>query len=330
MTSSDNAPVILTERLLKRYGALVAVNHLEMQVPKGAVFGLLGPNGAGKSTTFGILCGWLRATGGRATVLGVDCRKLYTLRGRVAVLPQDARFPPNIPVRDQLVHFGRLMGLGRDGAHREADRVLEAVELTYTGEMRGLELSHGMLKRVGLAQTLIGAPDVIFLDEPTAGLDPKSARQIKNLVAGLAPKTTVVLSSHNLVDVQEICTHGAILNRGNLALAGTIDLLTRRGAEITVETKKGTPLPVEQLHRVFGRECVELDTFDSGVDVCIRFSPDQDVSAVIAKAVGIMLEHRVPMLGVRRGTSLETAFLEVTSNAGVRERTAGEPSSAKD
>lgn len=306
---TDN--VVVTHQLHKRYGSNVAVKALDMEVPKGAVFGLLGPNGAGKTTTFGILCGWLRATSGSATVLGVDSGRLHTLRGRVSVLPQDAAFPPQISVHRQLTHFGRMMGLGAAKARSEADRVLELVGLRHAAKLRGSELSHGMLKRVGLGQAILGTPDVIFLDEPTAGLDPKSARNVKDLVAQLTPRSTVILSSHNLVDVQEICTHGAILNKGVVALAGTIDVLTRRGAEITVEIKPGATAPLEALRAAFGDASVEL----LGDHVRILFDPARDVSDVIAQAVRIMLEHNVPMLGVRRGTSLETAFLEVTKDA---------------
>ena len=303
--------VVVTRGLHKRYGSLVAVRSLDLEVPRGAVFGLLGPNGAGKSTTFGILCGWLDATGGSAAVLGSPPRRLHRLRGRVAVLPQDAHFPPQIPVRDQLTHFGRLMGLGTQKARSEADRVLERVGLSHAAQMRGIELSHGMLKRVGLSQTLIGAPEVIFLDEPTAGLDPKSARKIKDLVASLGPETTVILSSHNLVDVQEICTHGAILNKGNLALGGSIDVLTRRGAEITVETRLDASPPLDALRQKFGESSVSVE---GGTHVRILFDPAQDVSEIIADAVRIFLDADTPMLSVTRGTSLETAFLEVTAD----------------
>ena len=306
-----SSPAIQINGLHKRYGATVAVQHLTLEIPKGSVFGLLGPNGAGKSTTFGILCGWLRATSGSATVLGVAPTQLSTLRGRVAVLPQDAHFPPQIPVRDQLAHFGRLMGLGAAAARDEALRALGLVGLAQTASMRGFELSHGMLKRVGLAQTLVGRPDVVFLDEPTAGLDPKSARQVKDLIAGLSPEATVVLSSHNLVDVQEICTHGAILDKGRLALGGTIDRLTRRGAEINIELKPGAAVPIDQLRAAFGESSVEIE---DGVDLRIQFDPQRDVSEVIGEAVRLLLDHGTPMLAVQRGMSLETAFLEATGD----------------
>ncbi len=307
MTSST---VVTTHGLVKRYGSVLAVDGLDIEVPRGSVFGLLGPNGAGKTTTFGILCGWLKASGGSATVLGVEPRRLAGLRGRVAVLPQDAAFPRMLPVRDQLVHYGRLMGLGGSTARTEADRALEMVDLGSVGGMRGGELSHGMLKRVGLAQTLIGAPEVVFLDEPTAGLDPKISRKIKTIITELANRATVILSSHNLVDVQEICTHGAIIDKGRLAVAGTIDVLTRRGREVTIDIEPGADVPMDKLEEMFGAENVDKH----GDRVRILFTDDDEVTEVIRKALVTLIAEKTPILGVSRGTSLEKAFLEVTGD----------------
>jgi ABC-type multidrug transport system ATPase subunit len=300
--------VVRIEGLRKCFGAVVAVDGMDLSVPRGALFGLLGPNGAGKSTTFGICCGWLLPTAGHATLLGVRSNELHRLCGRVAALPQDAWFPRQVSVRAELTHFARLGGLRGEAAHREADRVLGLVELSEAAHQRGGELSHGMLKRVGLAQALIGSPELIFLDEPTAGLDPASARKMKDLIAGLAPKTTVVLSSHNLAEVQEICTHGAILDRGKLLVKGTIDDLTRKGAEITIDYRAGANIPREALERAFGAAHVAIDP----ALIRVSFANDRDVAEVIGVTLGILLEAKVPVLGVQRGTSLETAFLELT------------------
>ena len=221
--------VIQTEGLGKRYGHTLALDGLDLAVPRGSIFGLLGPNGAGKTTTFGILCGWLAPTAGFASVLGQAPQQLHRLHGRAAVLPQDALFPPQVPVLPQLCHYGRLMGLGTS-ALAEAERVIDAVGLTEAKRLRGDQMSHGMMKRLALAQALLGRPELVLLDEPTSGLDPKSARAIKDLIASLAPATTVLLSSHNLAEVQEVCTHGAILDHGKLVASGSIDELTRRMA----------------------------------------------------------------------------------------------------
>ena len=294
--------------LHKWYGRTHAVDGLELSVPTGSVYGLLGPNGAGKSTTFGVLCGWLHASSGTTRVCDVPSGELHRLRGRVAALPQDANFPPHVTVRKQLAHFGRLQGLAATAALSEADRVLERVDLRDAARMRGSELSHGMAKRVGLAQALIGAPKVLFLDEPTSGLDPRSARRIRDLVESLAPEATVVVSSHNLAEVQEICTHGAILDRGRLTVAGTIDALTRRENEILIVVEPNAALPEAALTAAFGPDAISRTGADRLV---IRYASDRRPSDVIGHALRILLDSGTPILG-ERGTSLESAFLELT------------------
>jgi ABC-2 type transport system ATP-binding protein len=309
MQGQSGEAVVSVRDLHKRYGSTVAVESVAFDVPRGAVFGLLGPNGAGKSTTLGILCGWLRASRGSASMLGRPCHTLYALRGRVASLPQDASFPPQIAVGEQLAHFARLQGLSSGQARREAERALDLVDLREAASMRGGELSHGMLKRVGLAQTLMGEPEVIVLDEPTAGLDPKNARRIKDLIASQAPKRTVLVSSHNLADIQEICSHGLILDRGRVAALGDIASLTRSGAEITIEFAAGADLPGAALAARFGPEQVEIDEGS----LRVRFASEEETAEVITDALRLLLDAGTPILGVSRGTSLEKTFLELTS-----------------
>lgn len=302
--------VVELEGLRKLYGRTVAVDGVDLKIPRGALFGLLGPNGAGKSTTFGVLCGWLRQTAGTASVLGTPSDRLFTLGGRVAALPQDASFPRQVSVHSQLSHFGRLNGMSSDEARQEAARVLDAVGLPDVGRQRGFELSHGMLKRVGLAQALMGNPEVVFLDEPTSGLDPASARKIKDVIAAMVPACTVILSTHNLAEVQELCSHGAILDRGRLVAAGTIDDLTRRGAELTIEIREGAGLPSSALCAAFGDDAVEVHPRL----LRIRFAAQEDPADAIKRALRILLDNDVAILGVHRGTTLETAFLEATSH----------------
>ncbi len=294
--------------LTKRYGSIRALDGLDLEIESGSLYGLLGPNGAGKSTAFGILCGWLRADGGEANVLGVDVRRSHSLEGKVAALPQDATFPPQISVREQLVHFGRLLGMTGGKAKKDADRVLELVGLMEKKKARGRELSHGMSKRIGLAQALMGTPSLIFLDEPTAGLDPKNARAIKDLMAELVPRTTVVVSSHNLAEIQEVCSHAAILDHGKLRFSGPVDELTRTRGELVFELGEGPLPPLDELQQI--------------LNVAARLSPgllevsygdDRDSAEVIRGCIEILFKHDVPLLGVRRGVSLEGAFLELTA-----------------
>ena len=296
--------IVRAEGLTKRYGRVRALDSLDLQVEEGSLFGLLGPNGAGKTTAFGILCGWLKADSGSASILGVASHLLHTLGGKVAALPQDATFPPQIAIRDELAHLAVLQGMSGSKARREADRVLDAVGLAERKKAKTRELSHGMKTRLSIAQTLIGGPAVIFLDEPTGGLDPKNARQIRDLIASLVPRTTVILSSHNLAEVQELCTHAAILDHGQLRFSGPVEELTRTRGEVIFELAPG-PLP-------------PLDEIQSRLDVVarlkaglleVRYSEERKAVNIIRGVIEIMYRHQVGILGVRRGVPLEGAFL---------------------
>ncbi len=305
-----SATVIRTEKLHKRYGATVAVQSLNLCVEQGALFGLLGPNGAGKTTTFGMLCGWLSPTAGVATVLDTPARQNYRLAGRVAAMPQDAAFPRQVSVAAMLTHWGRLSGKSPLAAAKDTARVLEAVGLIEIANARGGELSHGMLKRVALAQALLGTPEVIFLDEPTAGLDPSASRQVKDLVKSLTPRATVVISSHNLSELQEICTHGAILDHGRLVRSGSLAELTRQSAELTIELRPqdvARPEPLQQALKDGRITCV-------AGQIHVSFASDRDPAEVIRCLLEQLLKEPVGILGIRRGQSLETAFLEATTS----------------
>jgi ABC-type multidrug transport system ATPase subunit len=298
--------------LTKRYGSVIAVNDLSFEVPVGASFGLLGPNGAGKSTTFGVLCGWLRPTRGDTSVLGTPSAVLHRLRGQISALPQDAQLPVAAPIRSSLLHYARLSGLRGSGARAEVARVLELLALTADAGKRGGELSHGMSKRAGIAAALIGTPRVVFLDEPTAGLDPQNAKTIRDLIAGKPSDQTIVVSSHNLAEVQDVCTHGAILDHGTLTALGTMDELTHRGQRATFRFR-GAPTP-------FLSSVTSLDLVDDAVvgpDGFLRvtFKSGTDPAVVIGHVLRVLLDSGVPILGVEVGTSLEDAFLEITSVA---------------
>jgi ABC-type multidrug transport system ATPase subunit len=303
--------VVECEGLVKAYGAQRAVDGLNLQVPQGAIYGLLGPNGAGKSTSFGILCGWLTPTAGRSTVLGVPSSELWRVAGRFSALPQDAHFPAQLTLRQQLVQYARSAGMTGQAAQKDADRVLELVGLQEAAKKRSGQLSHGMHKRAGLAQALLGTPEVIFLDEPTSGLDPRTARHIKDLIGSLAGKATVVVSSHNLSEVQEICTHGAILDRGRLLVSGTIASLTRQGAEFSIRCGTLPAAVMKLLTEAFGAENVATP---APLTVRITYSAEKAQDVVTSRALSTLLGAGATVLEVNPGTSLETAFMNLTGS----------------
>ena len=183
----------------KRFGNKVAVDAVSLRIARGSVFGLIGPNGAGKTTTFSMLAGYLRPSEGSIEVLGYGPQQVDALRSRIGVLPQDAVLPPGDRVGDLLVHLGRLQGMSRARAGEQAREVLSEVEGKDWWGVKCGTLSHGMAKRVQLAQALLGNPDVVLLDEPTAGLDPRVAYEVRQLiVARKKGSCTLIISSHNL------------------------------------------------------------------------------------------------------------------------------------
>lgn len=297
--------------LTKTYGVTTAVDRVDLEVAAGEVFGLLGPNGAGKTTLFSIVANFLKADAGVIEVLGVDVRQISRLQGRMTILPQDALFQRNVPILDQLVFFRRLDGQDKQTAEEEVKRTLELVGLGEYMHRRVHALSHGMIKRLGLAQAFLGEPDVILLDEPTSGLDPQNARHIRDLVRKLQARTTVVISSHNLNEVQELCDQIAILDRGHVVQTGSVDDLTRAGFQIDFTLSRG--LSAEEMPKLTGLGGVVAveqrgeHKYTASLDLT---GTERDT--VTASFLRALLDMGVTPRRFSEGSSLEDVFLKVT------------------
>lgn len=215
--------VVKASGLVKSFNGMRALDGMDLEVPQGSLYALVGANGAGKTTFFSIVGGFLRPTGGSVEVLGHTAPEGGALRGRLGMLPQDAAFLAGVPVLEQLVFCARLQGFDASGAHAAALQALDSVGLADVAQRNPRALSHGMLKRVALCQAFLGNPEIVFLDEPTAGLDPETARRVRALVREWGGKRTVVISSHNLAELQDLCTHVAILHRGRILSAGSME-----------------------------------------------------------------------------------------------------------
>ena len=223
--------------LTKRYGPVVALDQLTLEVPPGRLFGLLGPNGAGKSTAMKVVFGLLRADGGEVrwngrAVTGAD-------RLRFGYLPEERGLYPKMRVRDQLVYFGRLHGLGAADAARRAEHWLERLGVAERARDRAESLSLGNQQRVQLAAALIHDPELLVLDEPFSGLDPVAVDALSAVLAERAAEgVTVVFSSHQLDLVEDLCDSVAIVHRGRLVLSGVVHDLRRAGGHrhLRVET----------------------------------------------------------------------------------------------
>lgn len=207
--------IIHCHQVTKLFGAHKALDNVSFEVTSGAPVALVGPNGAGKTTLFSILCGYLNPTSGSATIFGQTPGSAAQF-GRLSALPQDALLDPRFSIGHQLRFYGRLQGMSKRQQQSETERCLELVGLVDCMNQRPGELSHGMRKRITIAQALLGSPELVMLDEATAGLDPKNARQIRDLVAELSAEITFILSSHDLHELERLCDSVLFLEHGKL------------------------------------------------------------------------------------------------------------------
>jgi ABC-2 type transport system ATP-binding protein len=217
--------------LTKRYGSFSAVNELTLSVRKGEIFGLLGPNGAGKSTTILMMLGLTEPTSGSAKVCGIDpVSNPIEVKRRVGYLPEDVGFYYNRTGSENLMFTAMLNRLSRKDSKQKVEQLLSRVGLSDAAEKKTGKYSRGMLQRLGLADVLIKNPEVIILDEPTLGIDPKGIREFLDLIAGLSREEgiTVLFSSHDLHQVQQVCDRVGLFVSGKLLAEGDIQSLSRR------------------------------------------------------------------------------------------------------
>jgi len=298
------------EGVTKRYGSTVALDRVSFQVRPGSCHGLVGPNGAGKTTTFALAAGFLRPGTGTIRVLGRDPHDRSLNRPRIGVLPQDADLPAYLDVGTLLTTWARLSGEVRpESAARVA---LERVQLPDVWDASPRSLSHGVAKRVALAQVLLGDPALLLLDEPTAGLDPRAAAEVRTLLSGLRGQRTVIISSHNLSELERLCDAVTVLDHGKVVQDGTLAEVTRRGAEFSVQISRGD-VPLEELRALPGVARVDLSP--SG-QLAVRLAPDAPpVDDVIAAVLEALLARGVRIGGLTQGSSLEQRVLDVTSGS---------------
>ncbi|UCH04313.1 MAG: ABC transporter ATP-binding protein [Candidatus Thorarchaeota archaeon] len=220
--------VIRTESLTKIFEKgkkreVVALDKVSIEINRGEVFGLLGPNGAGKTTLIRILIGLLTPTAGNAWVLGCDVTQdIDYIRERVSLLPQEAGIYDRLTARENLVYYGGLYGIPDDDLHNRADRLLDTVGLREKEDYQVKGFSGGMKRKVLVARALIIEPEIVFMDEPTTGVDTIGARVVRNVLKKLSSeqKRTIILTTHDLNEVAELCDRVGILNEGNLVAVG--------------------------------------------------------------------------------------------------------------
>jgi ABC-2 type transport system ATP-binding protein len=318
-----DAPLAVAARgLTKRFGRVLALDHLDLDVPAGIVFGLLGRNGAGKTTTIRLLTGLARPTAGEVSVAGVDARSQGSARAelhrRVGVLDQEPRFYGWMTGRELLLFVGDLLGLSGAELRSRADETLERVGLTDAANRRIGGYSSGMRQRLGIGQAIIGRPRLLILDEPVSSLDPGGRRDLLELIAGLREASTVVLSSHVLSDVERVCARVAILDQGRLIIESAVDELLDRFAApaYRIEFDPGQGSAVERFVETLARQPWAGRTEPGSNSLRVR------VSEPAAAAAGLLPLLAASGLRVaafeRERPTLEDVFLDLVG----RERAA--------
>ncbi len=296
--------------LTKRFGTKTAVDRISLRVSPGTVYGLIGPNGAGKTTTFSMLAGFLRPTEGAIEVLGYPPTQVDELRSRIGVLPQDALLPASDKVGEFLLHMGRLQDIPPDMLESQARAVLEEVDGKDWWSLRCGQLSHGMAKRVQLAQALLGEPEIVLLDEPTAGLDPRVAYEVRQLIKSRKGRCTLIVSSHNLHELEEVCDEACILDHGRVVASGTIAELTAASEEVRIKLADG-PTPIRAVRDLPMITRLEFD--EESRELVVYFDRNAvDAETVIGHTLWALLQNQARISGVTKGKGLEQRVMELT------------------
>ncbi|CNF97492.1 daunorubicin resistance ABC transporter ATPase subunit [Mycobacterium tuberculosis] len=312
---TDPTPAVVAERLRKRYGDTEALAGLDLRVPAGTVHGLLGPNGAGKTTAVRVLTTLAVPDGGTARVAGHDVvREAGRVRRGIGLVGQHAAVDEILGGRQNLVMFGRLHHLGAREAKRRADELLERFGLTDAAGRAAGEYSGGMRRRLDLAAAMILAPPVLFLDEPTTGLDPRARNEVWHAVRGLVDGgTTVLLTTQYLEEADRLATGISVIDRGRVIAEGAPDELKRRLGGDRIEVVVDDPAALAGAARIIGAVAAGEVAVDAEA---LRIgAPVSDRVAALTEAVRALDEAglKVADIGLRRPT-LDEVFLHLTGN----------------
>jgi ABC-2 type transport system ATP-binding protein len=330
--------MITVQGLTKRYAHTLAVDHISFEVQKGQIVGFLGPNGAGKTTTMRILTCFLPPSEGTATVAGFDVLdQPMEVKKRIGYLPETPPLYPEMEVDEYLTFVGKLKGMSGASLANRVDEVAERCAVADVRHKIIGKLSKGYRQRVGLAQAIIHNPDVLILDEPTAGLDPKQINETRDLIRGLAPDHTILLSTHILPEVEQTCEQVLIINKGKLVATDSVHNLQNRarGAEsvmLEVEGRNGAVDAQTVQHRletVSGVSRVLFKETRSNRSVFeVESLKDRFIRGDLARAIvesGWNLNELRPA-----AMSLEEIFLQLTGGETTGgEKAASEPAPAE-
>jgi len=306
--------MIEVRNLTKYYGSVAAVRDVTFDIEKGQILGFLGPNGAGKTTTMRILTGYFPATSGTARVAGFDVfSQLDEVRRRIGYLPESVPLYKDMSVRGYLDFAAQIKGVPGGDRKKAVDKVISEIGLTEMRNRLIKKLSRGFRQRVGLAQALVNDPEVLVLDEPTVGLDPKQITEIRSIIKHLAGDRTVILSTHILPEVSITCDHVAIIHQGRIVRADTLENLTSQSTtdtSIVVEVRGDTNKVVSAVRDLSGVRSVSPDGENPGGErtMSIKIPTDPDMRGQIARTI---TETGADLLEMRsKAVTLEEIFIE--------------------
>ena len=308
--------MIEVSHLTKRYGGHTAVSNLSFTIEKGQIYGFLGPNGAGKSTTMNIMTGCLAASEGEVRIDGHDIfEEPQQAKRLIGYLPEQPPLYLDRTPREYLTFVGRAKGIKDKTLPEQIGRVMEVTQITDVADRLIKHLSKGYRQRVGIAQALLGDPEVVILDEPTVGLDPKQIIEIRSLIQSLGQKHTVILSSHILSEVQAVCQTILIISKGHLVACDTPENLERlfsgsAAVDLTVEAGEAQTreilAPLDHIRSV--------DVRPEGTDRCqVTLETDGDEEVCRAVFFAFSRAGRAILRMTDAKASLEDIFIELTS-----------------
>lgn len=309
--------MIQLENLTKRFGAHIALDNLNLTINRGEILGFLGPNGAGKSTTMNIITGYLSATEGTVKVDGIDIlEKPEEVKKRIGYLPEIPPLYTEMTVYEYLKFVSKLKKVKSDLIEPSLTRIMNLVKINHVQGRLIRNLSKGYKQRVGLAQALIGDPEVLILDEPTVGLDPKEIIEIRNLIKDIGKDRTIILSSHILSEVSAVCDRVVIINKGKIVASGTPEELSKKlsyGNKQILRVKAQKKDAVEALKEIPEVKIViEHGVFEQNtVDLIVEAKDDLDIRELIFEK---LVAKSMPLLMMKSmDLSLEEIFLQVTT-----------------
>jgi len=301
---------IETVGLTKRYGRLTAVDKLDLRVSASTIHGFLGPNGAGKTTTIKILVGLLRPDGGTVTVLGQELGwDKPEVRLRIGYMPELPKLPKHLKGTELLDVYGRMCGMTKEERKKQIPELLNTVGLSERGSDLIGKYSKGMQQRLGMAQALLNKPKLVILDEPSIGLDPVGMVEVRETMKEILKEgVTVFLSSHLLHEVEEVCTHATIINKGVALASGTLrEISARVSGPVTIEAE------VDKISKAVIEKVKELpfvtDVSEDGKKLLVKLKTREDVRSQVSQAItaggGIIISMNLT------GESLEDAFMDL-------------------